>query len=131
MVCPPNCRIAISKLTRVLNDGFSNIRANAFLSSRESHPCAFISTVSDISNRISSLLRSETESRSFPAKSTSYIAYSISRNDNYSIEAVITSRNSFQQREVKPFPIKTGTLAGFTPEKLKNFKKFMPKVLTD
>ena len=99
MVCPPNCRMATSKLTRVLNEGFSNMRANTFLSSRESQPSAFISIAPDISNLISPLVRSVIESKSFLIKPTlrvkvSSILYSISRKNIYSIEGVI---NSLQQ----------------------------------
>jgi len=86
MVCPPNCRIATSKLTRVLNDGFSNIRAKVFPLSKESQPLAFISIASDMSKRISSLARSDIESKSFPFKTTPFMPYSISQNNNYSIE---------------------------------------------
>jgi hypothetical protein len=79
MVCPPNCRIATSKLTRVRNEGFSNKRAKVFPLSEESQPASFISTASDMSKRISLLLRSDIESKSFPFKSTSPMFYSISR----------------------------------------------------
>jgi len=51
------------------------IIASVFPLSMESQPWAFISIASDISNQISSPLRSATESKPFP-----FMPYSISRN---------------------------------------------------
>jgi len=65
--------MATSKLTRVLNDGFSKIRANVLPLSKESQPLAFISTASEISELISSLSRSDIESKSLPFKLTPFV----------------------------------------------------------
>jgi hypothetical protein len=51
------------------------MRANTFPLSKETHPSAFISIALAMSNRISSPLRSDTESKSLPFKLTPDYAF--------------------------------------------------------
>src|SRR4030042_2436600 len=61
---PPSCRMATSKLTLVLREGFSNSSTNIFWLSCEFQPSFFIATALDISARMPSLVRSEIDRKS-------------------------------------------------------------------
>jgi hypothetical protein len=70
--------MATSKLTRVLKDGFSNIRTSTFSLSRELQPRAFMAMAAEMSALMPSGVRAEMERKSLPCKIDLLYATSIS-----------------------------------------------------
>src|SRR3972149_1793909 len=77
--------MATSKLTRVLKDGFSKSSARVLFSSKEIQPLFLLSIAACISERISSALRSDIESKCFPLIPVSPIFLKYSTKTGYSI----------------------------------------------